>query len=66
MSKVTMLKFTEVMSGNQVAVNPSAIVAVFCAMEGDHIGKTIIAVSNGSIVVEQSVSEVLGSIASAE
>lgn len=57
-----LLHFTDAVSGNHIAVNPTAVVAVFTATEGEMKGKTVIGVTNGSIVVSESEVEVLGLI----
>lgn len=52
--------FTDVVSKNQVAVNPKYVVAVFPVAEGELKGKTIISLVNGSVAVEQSQIDVVG------
>ena len=57
-----LLTFTEVVSSSPVAVNPEYVVAVFTAKEGDYVGKTVICVINGSVVVAEDYLEVVGTI----
>lgn len=57
-----LLTFTEVVSSSPVAVNPEYVVAVFTAKEGDYVGKTVIGVINGSVVVAEDYLEVVGNI----
>ena len=51
-----------VLSKTQIAVNPSYVTAVFVASGGDHEGKTIIGMSNGTIVVEEGQLDVVGKL----
>lgn len=57
-----LLTFTEVVSSSPVAVNPEYVVAVFTAREGEYVGKTVIGVINGSVVVAEDYLEVVGII----
>ena len=58
-----MLWFKETKSGNQIAINPKYVVAVFeVAEEGGFNGKTAISLTTGSIVVEDSLLDVVGQI----
>jgi uncharacterized protein YlzI (FlbEa/FlbD family) len=61
-----MLWFTETKSGNQLAVNPKYVVVAFCVSdEGEFFGKTGISMINGSIIVDDSLLEVVGQITGA-
>jgi hypothetical protein len=57
-----LLPFTEVKSGQCIAINPKHIVAVFIIGEGDHIGKTGISVLNGQLIVGENYLETIGRI----
>ena len=39
-----LIYFTDITTGNSVALNPEHIVAVFEVTEGDHKGKTVISI----------------------
>lgn len=54
-------------SGNQIAINSKNVVAVFEVMdENESKGKTAIALSNGTVVVEDSLLEVVSRINAGE
>jgi uncharacterized protein YlzI (FlbEa/FlbD family) len=62
-----MIWLTDAINKHKVAINPHYIVAVFRIPEGseaaDHVGKTGITLTNGSIIVEESELEVVGMMA---
>ena len=58
-----MLWFTEVKSGDRIAINPDYVVAIFTAKEGEFSGKTVISLTSGQTVVEENAIEVVGCIA---
>ena len=60
-----LLKVTEVVHNNPVTVNPDFVVAVFTATEGEMVGKTVISLVNGSLVVAEDYLEVTGQLAGA-
>lgn len=55
-----MIWVTDVANNNKIAVNTDHVVAIFPAFEGDHIGKTVIGLINGSIIVDESDVELVG------
>ena len=55
-----LVTFTEALSGNPIAINPTSVVAIFTATDGDQKGKTIIGVSNGSVFVNEEYNDVVG------
>jgi uncharacterized protein YlzI (FlbEa/FlbD family) len=57
-----MLIFTDAITENAIAVNPEHIIAVFTSPSGEFEGKTVVSVTNGSIIVKESTTEVLGAI----
>ena len=57
-----LLYFTDATNQKQVAVNPTVVGAVFEVPEGPHVGKTAINTTIGSIIVEQSVIDVVGTL----
>ena len=57
-----MLLFTDAQSNTAIAVNPDHIVAVFTAADGEHVGKTVIGVINGNLLVNESRVEVVGQL----
>ena len=52
--------FTDATNQQQVAVNPKCVVIVFVLPDGDMKGKTVIGLTNGNIVVEESQVNVVG------
>ena len=57
-----LVQFTEAFTGNAVSVNPQFVIAVFTAVDGDQKGKTVIGVSNGSVVVNEDYLTVIGTV----
>lgn len=57
-----MLLFTDAQSNTTIAVNPDHIVAVFTAADGEHVGKTVVSVINGNLLVNESQVEVVGQL----
>ena len=57
-----LLNFTESLTGNPIAINPAFVVAVFTSTDPDHLGKTIIGVQQGTIMVGEGYNEVVGAI----
>ena len=50
-------------SGNQIAINTKSVIAVFEVMdENESKGKTALSLSNGTVVVEDSLLEVVARI----
>ena len=52
--------FTDAVSKQQIAINPKHVTAVFVVQEGELLGKTVIGLTNGNVVVEQNQVEVVG------
>ena len=52
--------FTDTSTKNSIAINPSYVVAIFTATEGEHQGNTVISLTNGSLIVEESLLDVVG------
>ena len=52
--------FTDATNQQQVAINPKYAVVVFVLPDGDMQGKTVIGLTNGNIVVEESQINVVG------
>ena len=52
--------FTDATNQQQVAINPKYAVVVFVLPDGDMQGKTVIGLTNGNIVVEESQIDVVG------
>jgi hypothetical protein len=52
--------FTDAVSQQQVAVNPNYVTCVFVAKDGDMAGKTVIAMTSGTLIVEQTQTDVVG------
>ena len=61
-----MLWFTEVKSGDRMAINPDYVVAVFTAAEGEFSGKTVISLISGQTVVEENIVDVVGQLQGAK
>jgi hypothetical protein len=57
-----LLYFTDAITNQAIAINPTYITAVFVAADGDMKGKTVIGLVNGSVVVTESQVEAVGSI----
>jgi predicted metal-dependent peptidase len=52
--------FTDATNQQKVAINPKFVVVVFVLPDGDMKGKTVVGLTNGNIVVEESQIEVVG------
>jgi hypothetical protein len=52
--------FTDATNQNKVAINPKRVVIVFVLPDGDMKGKTVIGLTTGNIVVEESQIDVVG------
>lgn len=57
-----LLKFTEVITGESIAVNPTAVNAVFVAPQGDYKGNTVISVAGQPIIVTEDYLTVVGEV----
>lgn len=57
-----LIYFTDAVTQQQIAVNPTYVAAVFVAQDGDMKGKTVISLTNGNMVVEQNQIEVVGTL----
>ena len=57
-----LIYFTDAISGNKIAVNPTYVTGVFRATDEEHQGKTVIALLNGSFLVAESQLEAVGII----
>jgi hypothetical protein len=60
-----LLYFTDAITKNNIAINPKFVVGVFRAVEGDVKDKTVISLINGSVVVEETETDVCGQISNA-
>lgn len=49
-----MIKLTEVQTKNEISINIDYLVAIFTVTDGEHIGKTGVSLTNGSIIVDES------------
>jgi predicted metal-dependent peptidase len=54
--------FTDATNQQKVAINPKYVVVVFVLPDGDMAGKTVVGLTNGNIVVEESQTDVVGII----
>ena len=54
--------FTDAVSGNKIAINPTYVTGVFLATDEEHQGKTVISLLNGSFLVAESQLEAVGTI----
>ena len=52
--------FTDAVTKEKIAINPTYVTAVFVVKEGEHEGKTVISLTNGTLVVEESQIDVFG------
>ena len=58
-----LIYFTDITTGNSVALNPEHVVAVFEATEGEHKDKTVISiVTGGTLITDESQLDVVGKI----
>jgi len=55
-----LIYFTDTSTKNLIAINPTYVVAVFTVNEGEHEDKTVISLTNGSLIVEESQIDVVG------
>jgi hypothetical protein len=60
-----MLNFTDAVTGATIYVNPKYIVGAFALVDGEHIGKVAITLTNGNFVANEPETEVIGLIKSA-
>lgn len=56
--------FTDAVSKEKIAINPKYVVVVFVARDGEVQGKTIIGVTTGNIIVDESQLDVVGALQS--
>lgn len=54
--------FTDAISGNKIAINPTYVTGVFLATDEEHSGKTVVALLNGSFLVAESQLDVVGTL----
>ena len=54
--------FTDAANKQQVAVNPKYVVVVFVLHEGEMKGKTVIGLTTGNLVVDESQIDVVGAL----
>ena len=54
--------FTDTVTQQQIAINPTYVTAVYVVPEGDLKGKTVIGLTNGNVVVDESQITVVGVI----
>lgn len=54
--------FTDATNQQKVAINPKFVVVVFVLPDGDMKGKTVIGLTTGNIVVEESQIDVVGTL----
>jgi hypothetical protein len=57
-----LIYFTDATNQQKVAVNPKYVVVVFVLPDGDMKGKTVIGLTTGNIVVDESQIDVVGII----
>ena len=57
-----LIYFTELVTGNKLAINPKYVTGVFVANDEDHKGKTVISLLNGSFLVTESQIAAVGMI----
>lgn len=54
--------FTDATNKQKVAINPKCVVIVFVLNDGEMKGKTVIGLTNGNVVVEESQIDVVGTL----
>jgi len=57
-----LLYFKDAINGNSVAINPKYVTAVFVVDEGEHKGKTVINMTSGTLLTNDSQLDVVGRI----
>ena len=57
-----LIYFTDAVTQEQIAINPTYVTVVFTAQDGDMKGKTVIGLTNGTLIVEQSQVDVVGTL----
>lgn len=57
---------TDATNGQKVAINDNFVIAVFKATDGPHVGKTVINLNSGQIVVEEEDYQVVAMINNGE
>lgn len=55
-----LIKFTDAISKESISINPTYVVAVFVATQGEQAGKTVIGLTNGNILVDDAYLDVVG------
>ena len=56
--------FTDAITEQQIAINPTYVTAIFVAVDGEMKGKTVIGLTNGSVVVQENQLDAVGTIQS--
>jgi hypothetical protein len=57
-----MIWLTDAKSKQKIAINPKHVVAVFVASESEFVGKTVVGLINGQVVVDETDIEVVGQL----
>jgi hypothetical protein len=57
-----LIYFTDAVTQEQIAINPTYVTAVFVSQDVGHKGKTVISLTNGTLIVEQSQNDVVGAL----
>ena len=55
-----LVNFKDALTKEYIAINPQYVTAVFLVPEGDNKGKTVIGLTNGSIMVDEDYSYTVG------
>jgi phosphate starvation-inducible protein PhoH len=54
--------FTDAVTEQKIAINPTYVTAVFVAADGEMKGKTVIGLTNGSVVVKEGQLDTVGTL----
>ena len=54
--------FTDAVTKQKVAINPTYVCCVFVAQDGEMKGKTVVALTSGTVIVEETQIDVAGII----
>ena len=54
--------FTDAVTKNKIAINPSYVVGVFIANDEEHKGKTVLSLLNGSFLITESQLDAVGQL----
>jgi len=57
-----LIYFTDAITKQQIAINPTYVTAVFELQEGEHLGKTVISLVGGTLIIDESLIDAVGAL----